>query len=54
VHNGGGKLIVIEADKTIVVERAKTIALAKKLGITIVALDESQLRSSFDVSRYAA
>ena len=38
VHRGGGKVIAIEADKTIVVQRDETIALAKQAGITIAAL----------------
>ena len=46
VHGAGGKVIAIEADKTIVVEREETIALARKLGVTIIAMDESQMKQS--------
>jgi DUF1009 family protein len=43
VHASGGKVIAIEADKTIVVERPETIALARKTGVTIIALDEAEI-----------
>lgn len=38
VHEGGGTAIVVEADKTIVVEQQETAQMAKQLGITIVAV----------------
>lgn len=40
MHRTGGRVLAIEADKTIVVEQAKTVALADRYGITIVALTE--------------
>lgn len=45
VHEGGGTAIVVEAEKTIVVEQQETAQLAKQLGITILAVrdqDEAQ------------
>ena len=42
VAENGGTAIVIEAEKTILVEREQTLRLAKKHGITIVALAEPQ------------
>ena len=43
VHAAGGSVIAIEADKTIVVEQEQTIRMAKKCGITIIALNESEI-----------
>jgi hypothetical protein len=37
VANHGGKCIVIEAHKTIIIDKPETIQLADKLGIAIVA-----------------
>ncbi|QEG02796.1 hypothetical protein Mal15_69170 [Stieleria maiorica] len=42
VAENGGTAIVIEADKTILVEREETFRLAKQHGITIVALAQPQ------------
>ena len=42
LHAAGGKAIAIEANKTIVLDQEKTIATANQLGISIVAVDESQ------------
>ncbi|MEM8671117.1 MAG: UDP-2,3-diacylglucosamine diphosphatase LpxI [Planctomycetota bacterium] len=42
VRDAGGRAIVIEADKTIVVSEQETIATARKAGITIVALRDEQ------------
>ena len=54
VHAAGGKVIAIEADKTIVVEREETIALARKSGVTIIAMDQAQMKQSLvGVSRVA-
>ena len=39
VRDGGGKAIAIEAEKTILVERKRTIELARQAGIAIVAID---------------
>lgn len=38
LHRAGGRVLAIEADKTILLDRAETIALADRHGITIVAL----------------
>ncbi len=41
IHQAGGRVLAIEADKTIVLDHQATVAAAKKLGITIVAYNES-------------
>lgn len=46
VQEAGGKVIAIEADKTIVVEREQTIELARKSGITIIAIENAEMRES--------
>lgn len=45
VAEAGGKMIVVEAGMTILVEREETIATAKRLGVSIVALSQSQVES---------
>ena len=42
LHQAGGKVIAIEAKKTILLDQEATIATADKLGISIVAVDLSQ------------
>ncbi len=37
MHKAGGRVLAIESNKTIIIDEADTIALADKLGITIVA-----------------
>lgn len=37
IHKAGGRVLAIEAGKTIILDEAETILLADKLGITIVA-----------------
>jgi DUF1009 family protein len=37
MHHAGGRVLAIEAGKTIVIDQAETIALANRYGITIVA-----------------
>lgn len=54
VHAAGGKVIAIEADRTIVVEREATIRSANRLGITIIAMAEAAIEATFDHSRRAA
>jgi DUF1009 family protein len=39
LHRAGGRVLAIEAGKTIVLDQAETIALADRYGITIVARD---------------
>jgi UDP-2,3-diacylglucosamine hydrolase len=38
LHQAGGQVLAIEADKTIVLDRDRTAALADRLGVSIVAL----------------
>jgi DUF1009 family protein len=38
LHRSGGRVLAIEADKTIILDEADTVALANRCGITIVAL----------------
>ena len=38
MHRAGGRVLAIEAGKTIIIDQDKTIALANRYGITIVAL----------------
>jgi DUF1009 family protein len=38
LRKAGGRVLAIEADKTIVLEQAQTVALADRYGLTIVAL----------------
>lgn len=40
LHRAGGRVLAIEAGKTIVLDPEQTVALADRCGITIVALDE--------------
>ncbi len=46
VQQAGGKAIVIEADKTIVVDREETLAAARRAGITIVAIDDGDVAAN--------
>jgi DUF1009 family protein len=39
IYRSGGRVLAIEADKTIVLDQADTIALADRYGLTIVALN---------------
>lgn len=39
MHKAGGKVLAVEAGKTIVIDEADTVALADRYGITIVALN---------------
>ena len=40
LHRAGGRVLAIEAGKTIVVDQEETVALANRYGVTIVALNE--------------
>jgi DUF1009 family protein len=42
IHRAGGRVLAIEADKTIVLEQVETVALAERYGISIVAWTEAQ------------
>lgn len=46
VRKAGGKVIAIEADKTILVEREATLELARQEGVTIVAIDEARFENN--------
>lgn len=54
VRDAGGKVIAIEADMTILVDREQTLELARQAGITIVALDAVEMEAADDGSRVAA
>lgn len=43
VQAGGGTAIVIEAEKTIIVDQQKTMQVAKEAGITLVAVDDESI-----------
>lgn len=53
LHKAGGKILAIEADRTIVVDFDQTVARANDLGITIVALDKNH-ESSHESNKAAA
>ena len=42
ISQAGGRVLAIEADKTIVLDQAATIAAAKKMGVSIVAVNGAQ------------
>ena len=46
VRDSGGKAIVVEAQKTIIVDQQKTIQAAKDAGITLIAVDGEAMASS--------
>ena len=43
MHEAGGRVLAIESDKTIVLDRDEFVTLADKLGIAIVALNAEEL-----------
>jgi UDP-2,3-diacylglucosamine hydrolase len=43
MHEAGGRVLAIESEKTIVLERDEFVSLADKLGIAIVALNAQEL-----------
>lgn len=43
LHEAGGRVLAVESDKTILLDRDDVIALANKLGIAIVALNAEEL-----------
>lgn len=51
--SAGGKIIVIEAEKTILVERQRTLEIAKQLGISIVALKADAMENDIDMEAAA-
>ncbi|WP_242632229.1 LpxI family protein [Rubripirellula amarantea] len=46
VRQAGGKAIVVEAEKTIIVDREVTLQAAKDAGITLVAFDDASLSTN--------
>ena len=38
IHQAGGKVLAVEADRTILIDADATIALADQLGLSIVSL----------------
>lgn len=38
LHRAGGRVLAIEADRTIVIDQAETVALADRYGMTLIAL----------------
>jgi DUF1009 family protein len=44
MHEAGGRVLAIESDKTIILDREEVIKLAEKLRITIVALNAEELK----------
>lgn len=42
MHRAGGRVLAIEASKTIVIDQQETMALANRYGITIVALSDAE------------
>lgn len=45
MHNAGGRVLAIEAGKTIILEEDETIALADRLGICVIAIDQAAVGS---------
>jgi DUF1009 family protein len=43
IHRAGGRVLAIEAARTIILDQAETVALADRHGISIVARDESDM-----------
>src|SRR5262245_32604064 len=41
MHKAGGRVLAIEAGKTIVIDQAQTVAMADRYGITIVAMPDA-------------
>jgi hypothetical protein len=44
IHEAGGRVLAIEAGKTIILERDEVVNLANKLGIAIVSLNADELK----------
>ena len=41
MHRSGGRVLAIEAGRTIILDQAQTVALAERYGIASVALSEA-------------
>ncbi|GBD36757.1 hypothetical protein HRbin36_01885 [bacterium HR36] len=48
MHRAGGRVIAIEAGKTIVLDREQTLCLADRLGLVIVALRDEQVAACLE------
>ena len=53
IHRAGGRVLAIEADKTIVLDQEKTIQAAEKSGISIVACRHADMQRESNVTRLA-
>jgi DUF1009 family protein len=53
IHESGGRVLAIEADKTIVLDQEQTIAEAQKLGIAIIAFDPAEMAAAMPERRQA-
>ncbi len=42
IHQAGGRVLAIEADRTIILDEAETVALADRYGLSIVAWDDAE------------
>ena len=45
IHESGGTVLAIEAEKTIMLEQHETVSTANRLGVKIIALSDAQVRS---------
>lgn len=50
LKQAGGRVLAVEAGKTIILDEAETISLANRYGLTVVALDSAQVSPSAGVS----
>jgi hypothetical protein len=46
MHQSGGRVLAVEAGKTILLDEAATIALAERYGISIVAVESAAMRAA--------
>jgi DUF1009 family protein len=53
IHKAGGRVLAIEADKTIVLDETKTIRAAEEFGISIVAYRHSDLQTELAATKWA-
>ena len=54
LHRAGGRVLAIEAGKTIVLDREETVALADHHGIAVVAIDEAEVTALGERGRLAS
>ena len=53
IHAAGGRVLAIEADKTIVLDETRTIRAAEKMGISIVAYRDAEMQNDWVVNQFA-